>query len=106
MFDSFRDMVYDEHGNAGCANFIERKIRATVKDAVKAGKLTPTGCHTRRPLCNMGYYGSFNRDNVDRDNVTLVDLSATPITRFTEHSIQTADGTEHALDVVICATGF
>ena len=51
------------------------------------------------PLEN-GYFEIFNRDNV-----TLVDLRATPIERITARGIETSSG-EHPLDILIFATGF
>ncbi|OBT54752.1 hypothetical protein VE04_05431 [Pseudogymnoascus sp. 24MN13] len=101
MFGTFCDISYDEEANKEAADFIRRKIRATVRDPVKASKLIPTDYYARRPLCDTGYYQKFNQDNVD-----IVDIKEMPITHFTEKGIVTSDGTEHELDVVICATGF
>jgi len=101
MFGTFCDISYDEEANREAQNFIRKKIRAIVEDPIKARKLIPTDYYARRPLCDTGYYQKFNRDNVD-----IVDIKETPITHFTEKGIVTADGTEHELDVVICATGF
>jgi cyclohexanone monooxygenase len=101
MFGTFCDISYDEDANHEAANFIKKKIRAIVKDPVKASKLIPTDYYARRPLCDTGYYEKFNRDNVD-----IVDIKETPITHFTERGVITSDGTEHELDVVIFATGF
>ncbi len=43
---------------------------------------------------------------VDRPNVRLVNLKTIPIAEFTAAGIVTDDGTLHALDVVVCATGY
>jgi cyclohexanone monooxygenase len=47
-----------------------------------------------------GYYETYNRDNV-----TLLDISATPIEEITPTGIR-VDGVEHEIDVLIFATGF
>ncbi len=56
---------------------------------------------TKRCPGERDYYEQFNRDNV-----SLVDLRATPITQVTENGISTSDGEHHDLDVIIYATGF
>ncbi|GAB1729496.1 hypothetical protein NU195Hw_g4306t1 [Hortaea werneckii] len=101
MFESFNDIAINEAANREACEFIKRKIRETVKDPKKAEKLMPTQLYARRPLCDAGYYEQFNRDNVD-----VVSLNETPIRRITKNGIQIADGTDHALDVIIFATGF
>jgi cation diffusion facilitator CzcD-associated flavoprotein CzcO len=101
MFWTFCDISYDETANHHAADFIRRKIQSIVKDPEKARKLTPTDYYARRPLCDSGYYQTFNRDNVD-----LVDLKATPITKITPTGIKTGDGNVHELDIIIFATGF
>ncbi|KAL1301408.1 hypothetical protein AAFC00_005667 [Neodothiora populina] len=101
MFETFGDISLDENANNLASDFIKRKISHIVKDPEKARKLMPTQLYARRPLCDGGYYQQFNRDNVD-----VVNLKETPITRITSKGISTSDGKEHELDVVILATGF
>ena len=72
-----------------------------MKDPETRRKLTPTDLYARRPLCDSGYYETFNRSNV-----SLVNVKENPIEQVTEQGIVTADGTLHELDVLICATGF
>lgn len=91
----------DENANNEASDFIKSKIRETVTDQEKARKLLPTQLYARRPLCDAGYYEQFNRDNVD-----IINLQETPISKFTSSGILTEDGTEHKLDMVIFATGF
>ena len=55
----------------------------------------PPNC--RRPTPGPGYLEALSKPNVD--------LIQTPIQRFTERGIVTADNTERDVDVVICATG-
>ncbi len=62
-------------------------------------KLTPrypVGC--KRPGFHNDYLATFNRDNVH--------LETDPISEITRSAIQTTDGGEHEIDVLICATGF
>jgi cyclohexanone monooxygenase len=101
MFGTFGDIATDEAANEEAASFIRRKIAQIVKDPETRRKLMPSGLHARRPLCDSGYYETFNRPNV-----SMVNLKETPITHLTEKGIVTADGALHELDVLILATGF
>lgn len=101
MFETFCDIATDEAANETAAAFIRGKIAEVVKDPETARKLTPTDLYAKRPLCDSGYYATFNRDNV-----ALVDVKANPIAQVTPKGIKTADGVEHELDVLIFATGF
>jgi cyclohexanone monooxygenase len=101
MFETFCDIATDEAANETAAAFIRGKIAEVVKDPETARKLTPTDLYAKRPLCDSGYYATFNRDNV-----SLVDVKANPIAQVTPKGIKTADGVEHELDVLIFATGF
>lgn len=101
MFGTFGDIVTDEQANEAAADFVRAKISAIVDDQETARKLSPTGYYAKRPLCDSGYYAVFNRDNV-----SLVDVKETPIAEITPHSVKTADGAEHAIDMLIFATGF
>ncbi|MGH3632984.1 MAG: flavin-containing monooxygenase, partial [Mycobacterium sp.] len=83
------------------AAFIRAKIAEIVTDPETAHKLTPTDLYAKRPVCDSGYYQTFNRDNV-----SLIDIKANPITEVTATGIRTGDGAEHDLDVLIFATGF
>lgn len=85
--------------NEAACEFIRSKIRQIVKDPEKARKLQPHDYYARRPLCDGGYYQQFNRENV-----SIVDLKETPISRINEAGIVT--DRLHELDVIIFATGF
>lgn len=64
-----------------------------------AAKLTPAwevGC--RRATPGPGYLEAFTQPNVS--------LVTDPISRISRTGIVTADGTHHAFDALICATGF
>lgn len=101
MFGTFCDIAINPEANEAAASFIRSKIKDIVKDPETARKLTPTGLYAKRPLCNEGYYETFNRDNV-----TLVSIQENPIEKITPTGVVTADGVEHKLDVLVFATGF
>jgi acetone monooxygenase len=98
----FAEVFFDEKVNAELSEFVRQRIRERVKDPAVAEKLVPKdyGFGTRRVPLETRYYEAFNRDNV-----TLVDVKASPIERITEKGVKTADG-EVDLDVLIFATGF
>ncbi|HEX2943688.1 MAG TPA: NAD(P)/FAD-dependent oxidoreductase [Rhodopila sp.] len=100
---SFRDLLQDKAANDTASEFLRAKIREVVKDPAVAAKLSEIDhpFATKRPPIDTGYFETFNRDNV-----TLVDVRATPIERITPAGIQTRDGTEHELDIIVFATGF
>jgi len=100
MFGTFSDIATDRRANEAAAAFVRSKIAELVKDPVTARKLTPFDLYAKRPLCDSGYYETFNRDNV-----TLVDIKASPIIEVTPTSVRTADE-EYELDALIFATGF
>jgi cyclohexanone monooxygenase len=56
----------------------------------------PLGC--KRPLMSRDWFPTFALPHVH--------LETSPIVRFTEHGLLTADGNEHRLDTVIYGTGF
>jgi len=101
MFGTFSDIATNQEANEAAAAFIRSKIAELVEDPETARKLTPTDLYAKRPLCNEGYYETFNRDNV-----SLVSIKENPITEITPTGVRTADGAEHDLDVLVLATGF
>jgi cyclohexanone monooxygenase len=101
MFGTFCDIATNQEANEAAAAFIRSKIAEIVEDPETARKLTPTDLYAKRPLCNEGYYETFNRDNV-----SLVSIKENPITEITPAGVRTADGAEHELDVLVLATGF
>ena len=100
MFGTFGDIATNPESNEAAASFIRKKLQEIVKDPETARKLTPTGLYAKRPLCDNGYYDTFNRDNV-----SLVSVKETPIVEITPKGVRTTDG-EYELDVLIFATGF
>ena len=101
MFGTFSDVAIDPAANRAARLFIRKKIAEIVKDPETARKLTPTDLYAKRPICNLDYYETFNRDNV-----TLVSTKENPIIEITPRGVLTDDGVEHELDVLIFATGF
>ncbi|MGF1468420.1 MAG: NAD(P)-binding domain-containing protein [Sandaracinaceae bacterium] len=98
---NFGDLMMNREVNAHASAFLRRKIRARVTDPETARKLLPDHLlGTKRVPLENGYYEAFNLDHVQ-----LVDLRETPIVRVTRHGIQTSEA-EHALDVIVYATGF
>jgi cyclohexanone monooxygenase len=101
MFGTFSDIATSPEANAAAAAFIRAKIAQVVEDPETARMLTPDDLYAKRPLCNEGYYETYNRDNVE-----LVSIKQNPIQEITPRGVLTADGTEHELDVLVFATGF
>jgi cyclohexanone monooxygenase len=101
MFGTFCDIATNPEANEAAAAFIRTKIAEIVEDPETARKLTPADLYAKRPLCNEGYYETYNRDNV-----SLVSIKENPITEITRKGVRTADGTEHELDILVFATGF
>lgn len=101
MFETFCDIATDEQANQAAQDFIRSKIAEIVKDPETARKLMPRDLYAKRPLCDSGYYATFNRPNVE-----LVDVKANPIVEITPKGVKTTDGVEHELDMLIYATGF
>ena len=99
---NFREIFTDEAANAEFSEFIADKIRGRVDDPVLAEKLIPKdhGFGVQRVPLETRYYEAYNRDNVH-----LVDVSETPITRITPDGIETTAGS-HDLDIIVYATGF
>ena len=101
MFSTFGDLATDEEANRLAGDFIRRKIAETVKDPETARKIMPEGLHARRPLCDNGFYETFNLPHVEP-----VNIKETPIERITPEGILTSDGVLREFDVIVFATGF
>ncbi len=99
---NFRDILTDPAANKLITEFMARKIRERVEDPGTAEALIPRdhGFGTRRVPLETGYYETYNRQNV-----RLVDVRATPITRVAPLGIETSAGL-HEFDIIIYATGF
>ncbi len=98
---AYGDLLFDKQANDTVAEFAREKIRAIVKDPATADLLCPDNVFGCKRLCvDSGYYETFNAPHVK-----LVDVSRTPIERFTRRGIVTG-GVEYPVDTVVCATGF
>ena len=99
---AFNDILTSKAANDTMAEFVRNKIRATVKDPVTAEILCPKThpIGTKRLCVDTGYYETYNRDNVE-----LVDISETPISRLTEQGLDVGDRS-FAFDAIVFATGF
>jgi len=103
MLRAFNDLMVNPESNRHAGDFVRSKIREVVKDPRVADLLCPKDdlpFGTKRLCVDTDYYQTFNRDNV-----SLVDVKAAPITGITPNGLQTTQG-EYALDAIIFATGF
>jgi cation diffusion facilitator CzcD-associated flavoprotein CzcO len=98
----FSDQSTNIKANDIVAEFVRHKVRSTVKDPDTVSKLLPREypIGTRRLAVSKNYYETFNRENV-----SLVDVKAEPITRFTPTGIQTTHS-HVELDIVVFSIGF
>ncbi len=98
----FRDVYTDPEANEIANELFRDAVRELVDDAETAEALLPKdyGLGCKRQVLDRDYYATFNRDNV-----TLVDLRATPIEAVTPDGITTS-AQRYPLDVLIYATGF
>jgi cation diffusion facilitator CzcD-associated flavoprotein CzcO len=98
----FGDLLLDPKANELVIEYWKGKVREIVVDPAVAELLIPNGdIFGGKRLCSgTNYLETFNRDNV-----TLVDASATGIERFTPAGLEAA-GQPFELDAVVFATGF
>jgi cyclohexanone monooxygenase len=100
FLSSFGDLLFDHAANETAAEFVRAKIRAIVRDPALAEKLTPRQVIGCKRLCvDTNYYATFNRPNV-----SLVDVSSTPI-EITPRGVRVG-GALHEADAIVFATGF
>ncbi|SDI92656.1 MULTISPECIES: flavin-containing monooxygenase [Bradyrhizobium] len=98
---AYGDLLFEKAANDTIAEFAHNKIRSIVKDPATAELLCPDNVFGCKRLCvDTGYFETYNLPHVK-----LVDVSRTPIERFTAEGIE-VDGTEYRLDAIVCATGF
>jgi cation diffusion facilitator CzcD-associated flavoprotein CzcO len=95
------DVTQDMEASELARHLYGEAVARVVKDPQTAASLVPDypfGC--KRPIIDVGYYETFNRDNV-----TLVDLKKGPIEEITETGIRTRQGS-FEVDTIFYATGF
>ncbi len=100
---SFAEIFFDAEVSEAVSDFVREKMRERLKDPKLCEILIPSdyGFGTHRVPLESGYLEVYHRDNV-----SLVGVKDNPIKRITETGIELADGSQHALDVIIMATGF
>jgi len=103
--NTFIDILMNEEANLTAYEFWRRKVHARIDDPATAELLAPkTPPHpfgVKRPSLEQHYYETFNQKNVQ-----LVDLKTTPIEKISPKGVITSDQEEHALDILVLATGF
>ena len=98
---AFSDLLVDREANEMAAEFVRSKIREKVGDPEVARLLEPRSTFGCKRLCvDIDYFETFNRPNV-----TLVDVSESPIERIVPEGLVVA-GETHELDALVLATGF
>jgi len=99
---NFLEIFMDEAANAEVCEYVAGRIRQRVDDPALAEKLIPRdhGFGVQRLPLETDYYESYNRDNV-----TLIDSTETPIEQITPTGLKTSGG-EFEFDVIVYATGF
>jgi cation diffusion facilitator CzcD-associated flavoprotein CzcO len=99
---AFEDLIVTKDTAEKVSEYIRERIREQLDDPELREKLVPDDHYygTKRPPLEEGYFEMFNRGDA-----SLVDVTETPIERFTEDGIQTS--AEHFdFDIVVFATGF
>lgn len=99
---AYADLIVDKAANDTLAEFIHSKIDSIVDDPAIADQLKPRDypVSTKRICVDSDYYATFNRSNV-----SLVDVSRTPIVGLDERGLKT-EGAGYELDAIVFATGF
>ena len=99
---TFNDVLISKAANDTAAEFFRAKIRSIVRDPNVAETLVPKTypLGTKRLCVDTDYYATFNRDNV-----SLVDLTKTPIEEITPDGLRTTREVYH-LDSIVFAIGF
>tara|TARA_R110002110_G_scaffold415612_1_gene651503 strand:- start:58435 stop:60045 length:1611 start_codon:yes stop_codon:yes gene_type:complete len=98
---TYADFQTSAEANETASDFIRNKIRGIVDDPEKAELLAPKQLFLCKRLCvGTDYYETYNRDNV-----SLIDISETPIERITPEGV-CVDGRVHEVDALVLATGF
>ena len=98
---SFNDLGVNLDSNKTAQEFFRRKIHQIVNDPATAALLSPdnvVGC--KRICVGTDYYETYNRKNV-----TLVDVSATPIGAFSSRGVSVGESL-YEFDGLVLATGF
>jgi acetone monooxygenase len=100
---SFGELFSDAAVSEQVSEFVREKMRARLKDPRLCDILIPKdyGFGTHRVPLENGFLEAFLRPNVE-----VVSVRDNPIERVTPNGLRLRDGTEHAFDVLVFATGF
>ena len=100
---SFGELFSDAEVSEQVSEFVREKMRSRLKDQRLCDILIPKdyGFGTHRVPLENGFLEAFLRPNVE-----VVSVKDNPIECVTPNGLQLTDGTEHAFDVLIFATGF
>jgi cyclohexanone monooxygenase len=98
----YTDLLTNRKSNETAAEFVRQRIRETVKDPHVAELLCPKDhpIGTKRLCLDSFYFETYNRDNVH-----LIDVKETPITRVEPNAVVVGDNV-FEIDDLILATGF
>jgi cation diffusion facilitator CzcD-associated flavoprotein CzcO len=98
---AYQDLMVEQAANDTAAEFVRGKIRERVDSQEVAELLAPKNTIGCKRLCvDIGYYESFNRENV-----SLIDVSSEPIEEITARGVR-ARGIDYEVDAIVFATGF
>jgi cyclohexanone monooxygenase len=99
---TFTDLLLDAKANETAAEFVRERIRETVNDPEVAELLCPKDhpIGTKRLCLDSFYYETYNRDNV-----SLINVKQTPITRIDANAV-VIDSQVYEIDDLVLATGF
>ncbi|MED5811568.1 NAD(P)/FAD-dependent oxidoreductase [Mycolicibacterium sp. 050232] len=99
---AFPDQLLTIEANDTARLFWEQKVRAVIDDPAVADVLIPKDhpIGAKRICTDDNYFQTFNRDNV-----SLVNLRATPIERIDPSGVDTTEA-HYDLDALVLATGF
>ncbi|WP_108258267.1 flavin-containing monooxygenase [Mangrovicoccus ximenensis] len=102
---SFAELFFDEAVSAEISAFVRGKMEARLKDPRLIDILVPKpgdyGFGTHRVPLETNYLEVYLQPNVE-----AVPVRDNPIARIVPEGVELADGTVHALDVIIMAVGF
>lgn len=99
---AFNDVFTHREANDLLADYVRQKIKSIVRDPQVAERLTPRdhAIGTKRICVDTDYYATYNLPHV-----SLHDLRADPLIRFTSTGVET-ERQSYALDAIVFATGF
>ncbi|CAG8977789.1 hypothetical protein HYALB_00010874 [Hymenoscyphus albidus] len=104
-FCSYNNILGTQEGNDEVYKFWRRKTHERMADKEKAELLAPLKpphpFAGKRTALEQDYY-----EQMDKPNVTLVDVKSNPVVKAVSNGLVTADGTVHEADIIILATGY